>query len=147
MLLPINLDLRPGGKVEMQGQTYAINDLKVKLEEMGLTTPKQPLVVVPDEKVSRTEVKNLVALCMKSKLTEVTIAKAVPPTAPAVAHGAKPASLPASSSEAKTSTSVASTSVAPASTVAAEPSQPVKHRTHSSSAPAPISTGPEYTVP
>jgi len=146
MLLPINLDLRPGGKVDMQGQTYALNDLKIKLEEMGLTTPKQPLVVVPDAKVTRTEVKNLVALCMKSKLTDVTIAKAVPPTSPAVAHGAKPASLPASSSEAKTSTSVASASVAPAATVAAEPSHPAKRRA-SSSAPAPISTGPEYTVP
>ena len=138
----------------MQGQTYTLDDLKLRLEEIHLTAPTQPLVVVPEDKATHTEVKKIVALCLAAKLTQVTIAKAVPPTAPAVASGATPASLPTPSSDAhagaaSTVASASNSSAAMASLSATNgaPNPPRLSKPHATTIGAPISTGPNYTVP
>jgi biopolymer transport protein ExbD len=152
MLLPINLDLRPGGKVEIQGTKYTYADLKLRLEEIRLTTPTQPLVVVPEQKVTRAEVKKVVSLCLAAKLTDVTIAKAMPPTAPAVANGASPAPMATSSDVNAGSSTIASASSTSANLDSTndeeKPFHVTKsHSTHVSATAAPISSGPDYTVP
>jgi len=143
MLLPINIDLRPDGQVGFQGATYALNDLKPKLEELGKSTPQQPLVVTGRENATHGEIKKVVALCHEAKLTKVTVAKATPPTAPAVANGAAPATSAPSVTVATTPT------VVPDSTTTSSVTHTVKNTSsvsHTASS-APISTGPEYTVP
>jgi biopolymer transport protein ExbD len=129
MLLPVNLDLRPDGRVDFHGATYTLNDLKPKLQELGKSTPDQPLVVTGRENATHGEIKQVVALCHEANLTKVTVAKATPPTAPAVASGAAPATQ---------SSSTVATADAPA--------KPKTHVSHESVT-APISTGPQYTVP
>jgi biopolymer transport protein ExbD len=129
MLLPVNLDLRPDGRVDFHGATYTLDDLKPKLQELGKSTPDQPLVVTGRENATHGEIKKVVALCREANLTKVTVAKATPPTAPAVASGAAPAN--------QSSSAVAN---------ADAPAKPKTHVSHASVS-APISTGPQYTVP
>ncbi len=141
MLLPMNIDLRPDGKIDFQGTTYTRDEIKSKLKELGKTTPKQPLVITHDATITHAEAKKFVALCHEAKLTKVTIAKAEPSTAPAVANGAAPAT-----STATTTAPDASTTIASATTGSTNSAKP-KTKSTSHTASAPISTGPEYTVP
>jgi biopolymer transport protein ExbD len=162
MLLPMNLDLRPDGKIDFQGETFTLDDLKIKLEEMGLTSPTQPIVVVPQPRTPRSEVKKVVALCLSSKLTEVSIAKVYPATAPALANGASSAKPMAASSSGDFNASSASSAPSssyllsssatlasmPATNEISNPPHLTKMRTsHVSALAAPISSGPNYTVP
>jgi thiazole synthase ThiGH ThiG subunit len=116
--------VRPDGKVEVQRATYALDDLKLKLEELGLVAPQQPLVVNGQGNATRAEIKRVVALCHEAKLPNVTVAKATPPTALAMANEA-----------------------APATSDMAPPAQKLAHTSHLATSSAPISTGPQYTVP
>jgi biopolymer transport protein ExbD len=150
MLLPMNLDLRPNGKVDFQGETITLDDLQLRLEEIGITAPQQPIVVVPQGKTGRSEVKKIVALCLAAKLTHVTIAKvdsAASPTTQVSSSNSEEAnaSSPSASFPPASSANLASL---PATNAVVNPPHLTKSRTtHVAALGAPISTGPNYTVP
>ena len=78
VLTPINLDLRPDAKVDFQGATLSLLELKPKLQELGKTTPLQPITVNGQEKVKPTELKKITAMLKTAKLSKVTITPAAP---------------------------------------------------------------------
>ena len=78
MLIPMNLQLRPDGKIDFQGATVTLNDLKLQLEEIALVAPKQPLVISGKGQAPKGQLKKVLALCKAAKLREVTVAKAEP---------------------------------------------------------------------
>ncbi|MCE0484307.1 MAG: FecR family protein [Methylacidiphilales bacterium] len=134
MELPLNLQLRPDGKVDFQNATLSLDDLKIKLEELSVISPGQSIVVNGSEKVSHKELKKVLALCREAKLKNVTVAKATPAPAGSVPTPAVAVAQP---------TTVAS------NPIRAKPSAAM-HVSSESHAPvygAPLSTGPEDTVP
>lgn len=144
MLLPINLDIRPNGKVDFKGENYNnIAALKPKLEEIGKATPDQPIVLNHDAGVKRADIKKAVALCVGAGLTKVTIVD----KATKGSHAEKPASPPPVASSSGTSTVASSAAVASLGTTKAVPDTPKPAVSHVPASSAPISVGPNYTVP
>jgi biopolymer transport protein ExbD len=76
MELPMNLDLRPDGKVKFQDATFTLDELKPKLEEIAVLTPNQAILIKGREKVSRAQLRQVLAICSEAKLAKVTVAKA-----------------------------------------------------------------------
>ena len=120
MQLPLNLELRPDGKVDLQGATLTLDDLKVKLEEISVVTPGQSLVIKGSEKVAPAQVKKVITICRAAKLVKVTVAKA----------GSAPGSL-----------------VLASNTAGEASAKPKSAKTYASSPNVPIATGPNDTVP
>lgn len=130
MELPINLELRPDGKIDFQSATLSLLELKSKLKEIGSATPDQPLVVKTSSKVRKTQLRKVLAACQAAKLKNVTVVKSGPDTETIASDEA---SGPVSSSAKPVSTPITSTT---ATTTMS-----------SSSSSEPVSTGPNDTVP
>jgi biopolymer transport protein ExbD len=76
MELPLNLHLRPDGKIDFQDATLTLDELKPKLEEIAVLTPNQAILIKGRENVSRTQLKKVLAICQEANLAKVTVAKA-----------------------------------------------------------------------
>ena len=94
MQIPMNLQLRPDGKVDFQSATLTLNELKPKLKEIAHATPAQPLVIKGRENVTATQLKKVLAVCKLAKLKNVTVAKAWPQDALVASNGLSSASMP-----------------------------------------------------
>jgi biopolymer transport protein ExbD len=76
MELPLNLQLRPDGKIDFQDATLTLDQLQPKLEEIAVLTPNQAILIKGRENVSRAQLKKVLAICQEAKLAKVTVAKA-----------------------------------------------------------------------
>jgi biopolymer transport protein ExbD len=137
MQLPLNLQLRPDGKVDFQDATLTLDELTPKLEEIAVVTPNQAILIQGREKVSHAQLRKVLAICHEAKLAKVTVAKPAPPTAVAASGGTPSASAPAGPP--------------PTASVMPQPHAIEPQRTSSmaniESPNAPIETGPHDTIP
>ncbi len=147
MELPLNLQLRPDGKVDFDSATLTLHELKPKLEEIAKATPQREIIILGKEKVSSHQVKRVVALCTEARLKATVSEPEVPPRLVATGS-ASLAPLPPPSTVAS-SGAVVSTSTNNAEALP-QPSSAPARQTKSDLAPAaavPISAGPNDTVP
>jgi biopolymer transport protein ExbD len=96
-LVPLEIDMHPGGKIVMDGQPVAgLDDLKSRLTNVAQEIPNQPVVIRKDRKVHATELKKVLAIChdLKLKATSMSATPSEPPPEPAPASAADNA-LPA----------------------------------------------------
>ncbi len=72
-LPPIDVNVRTDGKVDFQGATLTLVELKAKLADLGKATPHQPIVVKPATQAEGKTVKKIQTYCETSKLKQVTV--------------------------------------------------------------------------
>jgi biopolymer transport protein ExbD len=143
MELPLNLKVGPDGKVEMDGATFTLDELKPKLEEAAKASPDRKVVITREPGAPPHQVvRELVAICHAAKFDNVTVLKTEPkPSAQPsfmASGGAALAPLPPSST-------AASTNPAPTDSSAPLPDQPSKPKPTTPA--VPVTTGPTDTVP
>jgi biopolymer transport protein ExbD len=115
-IVPVQINLRADGMVDVNGAPMALDDLKSRLADIAKANPTQPLLITGRENVTHDQLKKVIAICHAAKL-KVKVAKAAP---------AAPAPVPQF------------TAVNPAPASAAAPATPVANPP----APVPATTSP-----
>jgi biopolymer transport protein ExbD len=80
-MVPIEINLRPDGMVDLMGQTMDLNELKSRLTAIAKTNPSQPLAITGRDKVTHDQFAKVRAIYKALKL-KVTVPLPPPPTPP-----------------------------------------------------------------
>ena len=101
--VPVEIELTPDGRISFLGEVVSETDLKSRLDGVAQANPKEPVLIVKDEKVTHDQWQKVVDICHAAKLkVKVKTVKSSdsgalkPPTHnTAVAAASAPASPPA----------------------------------------------------